>query len=561
MVNGTSVEAALRPPRGITRTIGEFETKDIGGVTLAVTDIVGSDRDSVKGYVEVIVGGVEVKLGTNNAEVEINDEKISDMNEDYLVTSNLGTGGFGVIKIGYAVDDDIVLEAGESLMDPLFGAFELTFNGINDVEWSSIELDGGSNDDELTVSGDMANGDSLDWFTLRYTTKGANGGDVYLKGDADDERFYFANSVQGISVDPLNLNASGNIFINASDNTGEGSGFFVFESEDEQYLYEVDSFDDSEGEADFTDLIEGTEDSEVSLNVSAATNSINTALEVKNLATQGGDGNTAVLDLSDGNYLAHLEMQNNAVINFSGVEAQAAESGYFVFELDSDVDGDQDADETQAINISFDMAADTDNEDVEITVETAGSGFVNLNPSDLRDASADSDGDDTQYFVTVYGTKVEWDNEDKYSAKVWTPDEQVRADVSLVFGEAGSVLDVIVSADEADAKIEELEADGATIIGTKDMSNDVEVDVDAPMMDSEVSDMSDLIVVGGPAVNSVARDLLGIDTYTIDQAGVSEGQYVHRYFEDKNVVLVYGYSAADTTAGVNALNSGNTDFE
>ena len=41
---------------------------------------------------------------------------------------------------------------------------------------------------------------------------------------------------------------------------------------------------------------------------------------------------------------------------------------------------------------------------------------------------------------------------------------------------------------------------------------------------------------------------------------MTEGQYVHRYFEDKNVVLVYGYSAADTTAGVNALNSGSLNF-
>jgi len=80
-------------------------------------------------------------------------------------------------------------------------------------------------------------------------------------------------------------------------------------------------------------------------------------------------------------------------------------------------------------------------------------------------------------------------------------------------------------------------------------------------MDSEVSEVKDAIVVGGPAVNSAARALLGIEAYTIEQAGVAEGEAVAKYFADNNNVLVYGYSGADTAAIVEKLNAGTANFQ
>ena len=58
------------------------------------------------------------------------------------------------------------------------------------------------------------------------------------------------------------------------------------------------------------------------------------------------------------------------------------------------------------------------------------------------------------------------------------------------------------------------------------------------------------------AVNAAARAYLGIDSYDMSQAGVESGEGVIRYFADANSILVYGYSAEDTKAAVEALNAG-----
>lgn len=561
--SGSNDGEAVVSVNGVTKTISEFETKDVAGVTLAVTDIVGSDRDSVKGYVELIVGGVELSL-TSGSEVEVNDEKVSDYNEDYKVVADLGSNGFSTFRITYEVANDVVLEKGEALIDPLFNAFELTFDGTNDVDYSNIEFKGGENTDELDVTAELSNGENLDWFTVQYDGYEQSGSgatnETYLKGsDGNDEhRIYFLGSNASLTAaNPLGLLGT-TITINVSDDNGEDSSFYVYEAEDEQYLFTVSNFDDTDRELDVDEEIEGTSDDQVSVDSDDVIGTFNTALEVKDMATLSSGGSTAVVDLSaiSGNQ-AVINLANEVLFDFSEIENVG---NYITISLDSDADGDEDADVTaNTFNVSMSASTDSDNDD-EVDVEvTSTANFVNTNPSDLADISADDD--DTRVYVTAYGTKVKVDAKDKDMVTVMTPDEQVRAEVSLVFGQPGEVKEVVVAASEADAKVAELEAEGSVVIGQTSTANEnVEVSVSAPVMDSDVSSMEDLIVVGGPAVNSVARELLNIETYSIDQAGVEEGQYVHQYFESKNVVLVYGYSAADTTAGVNALNAGNTKF-
>ena len=120
-----------------------------------------------------------------------------------------------------------------------------------------------------------------------------------------------------------------------------------------------------------------------------------------------------------------------------------------------------------------------------------------------------------------------------------------------------------VSADAVESVKEELEADGYTIVSTEAASSTpVSVDVTGPVMDSAVDSNENLIVVGGPAVNMVARELMGLSSYNYEtDAGVAPGQGIARYFEEENTVLVYGYSAADTVAVVERLNAGTVNFQ
>lgn len=83
--------------------------------------------------------------------------------------------------------------------------------------------------------------------------------------------------------------------------------------------------------------------------------------------------------------------------------------------------------------------------------------------------------------------------------------------------------------------------------------------------DAEVNSVSDknLIVVGGSCINSVAANLLGLSASTCGEAftaatGIGTGQYllkeyVSPYNSEKVALLVAGYNAEDTTAGVNSL--------
>ena len=83
--------------------------------------------------------------------------------------------------------------------------------------------------------------------------------------------------------------------------------------------------------------------------------------------------------------------------------------------------------------------------------------------------------------------------------------------------------------------------------------------------DTEVSSVANknLIVVGGSCVNTVAAKLLGVPVNTCGTAftqatGIVAGsswieQYVSPYNGEKSALLIAGYNAADTTAGVDTL--------
>lgn len=85
------------------------------------------------------------------------------------------------------------------------------------------------------------------------------------------------------------------------------------------------------------------------------------------------------------------------------------------------------------------------------------------------------------------------------------------------------------------------------------------------ILDTEVNSVSDknLIVVGGSCINSVAAQLIGVQANTCGEAfteatGIGSGQhllkeYTSPYNEGKVALLVAGYNAEDTTAGVNSL--------
>ncbi len=177
----------------------------------------------------------------------------------------------------------------------------------------------------------------------------------------------------------------------------------------------------------------------------------------------------------------------------------------------------------------------------------------------------EEDSSDFKTFVNPYGVMVEWDRDDKDKVTIMTPEEQVRAEVSVVFGGGSStefMSESFMTMAEAEERADELKGD--------DMYRNVEVNdmmegavsfaISGPLLDNQVTGTGNMIVVGGPAVNRVAAELLGMSFPSMGTAsGLSPGQAQIRMFESVNSVLVYGWSAADTMAAVNRLNSGNLE--
>lgn len=561
-VLSVSSSEVLLSVNGETDTVDEFETEDIAGVSIAVTDLVSSSRDPVSGYAEIVVGGQKVTLLDDDGEVKVNDEDVSDLYPEYYVTSDIFANGFDTITITYAVEDDTLLEAGDSLVDPLFGGFELLFEGTNDPEYSEVELT--SSEDSVSLDGELINGEDFNREFLYTTTTDGSTGVVYVRGDQDEDRIFFADSLDTISLidhNTISAISGGLVTFDVDESEVRGSGLFINEDSEEQYLYEISSNNANDNEVDLDEELEGNDESEL------APSEVLTDLEIDisggSATSSDGDG-TFTLDLGELG-TAELGFVNELMMDFSSAEANITGSDVlsdstlsFTYD-EGDIDGDDTTvggDEDEQVDVTLAW----DSNDEELDLDISSSDFEN--PGNLADTHEDDD--DVRMYVTSYGTIYEHDNDEETFLRIHVPDEQVRAHVSLVTGgSSAQTMTTTVSADAVDETRDELEAEGYTIVSTETLSSEeVEFDVDAPVLDSEVEEMENLIVVGGPAVNSVAAQMLGLSFPTTGSAsGVNEGEAVIRHFEESNSVLVYGYSAEDTQAAADRLNEGGLSGE
>ena len=612
----SSSDKVLLTVNGESKTINEFDTEDVAGVTVAVTELVPSSRDSVKGYAEIVLGGQKVTLQDSNSLVQVNDEDIDDVYEGYEVQSNFKGSGLDTMEITYKVSDNTLLEQGERLNDVLFDTFNLQFDGTNEPEYKTIKISSSSG--KLSVKGENIDGETFDQEIARlYDENAGTSTATFLMGDREEDaflvddvsstslnnspglsptnsyingvqnssgNFFFldlgvayidsSNTMNGISL-PTTLNESVNIgnyevkytndFNDNGNTTDDNGGWFITSIDleeadgirflsgdgDEQLFYQFESYDDTDEEIDFEDIYTGNKEEDVD------TNEIASSLEYLDSVTYNGNhGLTDMSTIKDSLLMANEYRVNLTYIATDGTTSSSG--GSFTIDTDS---GDLDADKNGDFpTLKFETLFDTDDDNFDIKFDEGASTL----PS-YTDAKADVsiDNDDVQEFVDKYGTKIKTDSEDYEWVEVKTPNEQVEAKASLSFGDSSaSEMSVTVSEDAVEDKRAELEDDGYTITGTEEVSSEeVEFNVSAPEMDSDVAGTQDLIVVGGPAVNAKARELMGIDNYSVDQAGVAEGEGVARYFEEENSVLIYGYSAADTQAIVENVNAGTANFE
>jgi len=573
-VQSVSETEVLITINGETKSIDEYEVEEMAGISVAVTDLVESSRDAVKGYAEIVLGGQKVELTSST--VKVNDEDLDDISEDYDVTVAFSGGNLGGTDadnefegmiITYRVDENVVLGAGDVLEDVLFGAFELSFNGLNDVDYSTVSIS--LADDGVSFTNGDGNGIELhdgnelpSEFQLR--TDDTSSAAMYL--GTDSTRIFHAGS--NLAIDELvnnnahqaveNSSATVVSFeINATTTDVENMMIFSREQDDEFYLYEFTSVDRGTGasadlEVDFTDLLDGTTTNGVDYDNVQNSLELNAAV-----ANDQGDVNTTIDTANLGDSILYLA--NELEMDFTNVEFASFTSSSeanLTFSYNTDVDMDDAANESDSFTLSFSRDGSEPDQDPVTVALVSGHSFVNND----RSGDEEDEGSDIDVYVDHYGTmlRIDTDADGKF-AEIMTPSEEVHAMVDLVFGGSGSIESTItVDAADVEAKKSELIADGNVIVGTETVSSEeVSFDVTSPVMDSDVSGTENMIVVGGPAVNSVAAALLGLNFPTLgSDSGVNEGEAVVRYFVSSESVLVYGWAAEDTKAAADELNKG-----
>jgi hypothetical protein len=579
---------------GESESIDEFNTEEVGGVNIAVTDLVSSSRDSVSGYAEIVVGGNEITL-EHNKEVKINDEDISDVWDDYKVTTvfsgdDSSWDGF-TNTYNNEESDGTMLKAGDSWEDYVFGSFAVRYDGYNDVEWSEVELKA-SGDDKIKLTGTTIRGEEFSDDVIFSVEKTATGA-VRVIGDDEDTAMilqdvdftagdFVVQDTSGVNVssalgastvfqivenstsnvifagtgteiDALfasTINADDNITIDGITGTAADDGLRLLAGDaDNQFFYEVTSYSNSDDEITIEDAFTGDKVAENKgvANVAASLTDVDTF-------TVTADEITVIDRSSD--TVTTMALADELLVDLTGV-TNATNNGLNVTftydEADLDVDTSGDA---GGFNITVTYDATSDDRFEFNSPSTTESSLIAFGSGTEQNTE---DNGDILVFVNKYGTKVEYDEEEDNYIKVMTPDDQIAAKVYLVTGDSTSTNSTIsVDADAADDKVAELEDDGYTIVSQETVSSEaVSFDVSAPVLDSEVSGTSDMIVVGGPAVNQVAAELLGLSYPTYGSAsGVDTDEAVVRYFESENSVLVYGSSAEDTKAAAEKLNEG-----
>ncbi|MBT7497533.1 hypothetical protein HN662_04340, partial [Candidatus Woesearchaeota archaeon] len=155
---------------------------------------------------------------------------------------------------------------------------------------------------------------------------------------------------------------------------------------------------------------------------------------------------------------------------------------------------------------------------------------LNIKTPTLRQASyaavdkvADSNND--QVYYTNYGTRVDYDNENKRSAKALFPEKELYANVFV-------------------------SPVGASVLGGGMGGADKKIAVGTAKLASEVDSLSaqNSIIVGGPCANEKAAEFLGVTSATCSEGAPEANTAVVKLKEygDYVAMLVNGYDAIDT---------------
>ena len=519
--------------QGVTESINDGATKTMAdGTIIGVTNVVPSNKQSAPDYCDLNIGADKVEL-EEAKEVKVNGDTVTGTKVTFGSTQ-----GFDVFNVSFKPSDKVYLAPGDEYVDPIFGAFKLMFTGIVEDSVEEIEMDASGETVSLTATN--KDGDITTWDVAFANTTGT--GDVMPGSDIDEpfislEGDFVTNTSMGNSISDLS----------------EMSGIrFLFSMNDRSHIVKIKSIDTLTNKTTFYDETTGTEyaDQEWTSNASTSFSFMPSTFQLTfarddefpiGLGT-GAIGNDVIIFGNINDKGSSYMLQNGGNVTFWSNWSGAGTGGVVG---EGDFPGlptnrpywmtigevDTSAESNLPLNvIDVNLTYSSANQEINFQAVASNKDFAHratsLKQTDKSETTIKS-------AKTLYGTFVEQvtpTGSGADSITVRTPDTATYAEVYVA--PIGSSITTTAAS-----------ASGLSILD-----------------DSEVTDASmyNAIVVGGPAANQIAADLLGLTypAYSAD-SGLSEGEAMIKMVDNgaKVAMIVFGWEAEDTRRAAKVLES------
>lgn len=474
---------------GVSQSIDVGETKEIGDLQVGVTDAFASHTKE-NDACEVNIGASEVKI-VNGDQVKVNGAEIK--GSLCTITGNETAETFDGFNCTYTMDDDDFEDdeygpaqykmPGDSWIDPLFGNWKIEFDSVGKV---TEEL-------TFTRSGDEA--------TLKF--KNLNGDDVEVDMYVATNVVRFGDSSTG----PL-LWQTGEVDV---DGDPDAKLWYVL-SNGELHILEYDDFDSDTNKIDFNDLTDGK---------SYTTSALSAVGGTKETVTLGSLGNI-VLGFKASDNILNFSVTGTVAQTEKGAEITLNESisnaAVYITSPNEDSSVQGSTDDVFNVTMSYD-SSDTEIDIAEPQV-LAGAAWH------AEDEDKVYNDNDVQMYMSIKGIMFEYDTDDSSYLYVTYPEEDAYANVFI------APLHATIT------------AGGDTGVTTQTVNK---IPVGLAVLDSAAESMNkNMIVVGGPCVNTIAAELAENPASCTE--GYEEGKAKLKYYtrNGKVALLVAGYSAQDT---------------
>jgi hypothetical protein len=493
----------------VTDAMVETETYRLSdGTEIGVKEILANEAgDVTQDLVEFYLGAQKITLTDSGLDgggsLQVGSETISDIDVRLQGSEDGDEWRLSMIEINWTVGDDYYVPIGGKLSDQIDDDDkDVLFLRNLDFEFTDMNAE---DIEEIEIDPYKAN-------RVKISVPTKTGGDLSF------DAFYSSGTTIALGKDATEI-----LEDTESDAMVEDT-MFVLSSDMYSHLLQVDDFNINDETVTFKDLGTGstmtvTADTTGTLHLDGIAYSFTASYSPDNVTFDSFG-----TDHTDGEVTIYTAEEAKVVISVNG----SGNYGLVEFEEYHGGKGD-DSTSVDHINATITDAGTSD--DIAVNEPTLTSG--EFESWDSKDDYSDA--------YTRWGTHVEYDS-DNDIVTIEYPSEESTVDVYITSG-------VVTTS-----------SGGETTDGL------VKVDVGAPMLDEEVADWKaqNVIVVGGPCVNTVAAELMGNPEDCA--AGFEEGKAKIKLFhdiagqEDNVALLIAGMTGDDTRRACSVMNS-YSDYE